>query len=231
MFDEYHYVPVLKGRQGEYGALAEADDRVRSNITPLLEIPPIPWDFEAEAPAKSTAAHVADVAGRIERSWGEDRRIFLDAGLLSDEDLVEGRHPLALVIESSRAAGLTVVPVTGLARGDAYDAAVAESLATDGRGVCLRLESEDIEEPEDLPRVLGELLAPLGLAQGDVDLVLDLGPISAEQRWTGATVRLILAALPDSDQWRTLTLLASSFPSTSRVWMEIALACSRGRNG
>lgn len=212
MFDEYHYVPVLKGRQGEYGALAEADDQVRSNVTPLLEIPPIPWDFEVEAPAKSTEAHVGDVAARIERCWGKDRRIFIDAGLLSEEDRIADRHPLAVVLDSARDVGITAVPVTGLGRGDAYDAAVAEALAADGRGICLRLEGEDLEEPEDLPEILAGVVSTLGLTAEDVDLVLDFGPISAEQRWTAATARLLLAALPDVESWRTLTLLASSFP-------------------
>jgi hypothetical protein len=75
------------------------------------------------------------------------------------------------------------------------------------------LVGEDLEEPEELPEVVeAEVLAALDLGAEDVDLVLDLGSISPEQRWTGATVRLLLAALPEIGNWRSLTLIASSFP-------------------
>lgn len=213
MFDEYHYVPVLKGKQGEYGALAEADDRVRSSITPLIEIPSVPYDFAAEEPAKSAQAHVGEVAKKIERCWGGERRFFLDAGLLAEEDQIDGRHPLAVVLDDARELGLQAVPVTGVARSESYDAAVEGAVSADQRGICLRLVGEDLEEPEELPEVVeAEVMAALGLKTGEVDLVLDLGSISAEQRWTGATVRLLLAALPEIGDWRSLTLIASSFP-------------------
>lgn len=210
MFDHHHYVPVLKGRQGEYGALAEADPGVRQNATPLIEIPSIPWDFAAEEPAKSSRDHVSGVAETLNNSWSG--RVFLDAGLLADEDLIDDRHPLALILEGAANLGLEVVPVAGLTRGEKYTDAVGEALDRDSHGACLRLEGEDLEEPEELPVILVEALNRFGLSPGGVDLVVDLGAITAEQQWAGATVRLLLAALPQVSEWRTLTLVASSFP-------------------
>lgn len=212
MFDHHHYVPVLKGRQGEYGALTEADEGVRQNMTPLIEIPPIPWDFEAEAPAKSSRDHVSGVAETLNNSWGAGGRIFLDAGLLADEDLVDDRHPLSLILEGAADLGLEAVPVMGPTRGEKYTAAVREALDRDSRGACLRLEGEDLEEPEDLPTTLAESLKVYSLSPGDVDLVVDIGAITPEQQWAGATVRLLISALPQVREWRTLTLISSSFP-------------------
>ncbi len=212
VFDHFHYVPIIKGRQGEYGALAEADQPVRENATPLVEIPPIPWDFAHEAPAKTPQEHIEGVAETVTNSWGTDRRIFIDAGLLADEDLIAGLHPLATILDGGAERGLQMVPVTGVARGDAYTAALSEALSRDSRGMCLRLEAEDLEEPEDLPRALTAALDDLALRPADVDLLLDLGPIGPEQQWTGATVRLFLTALPQITEWRSLTLAASSFP-------------------
>jgi Beta protein len=176
----------------------------------LIEIPPIPWDFAAEKPAKSSRDHVSGVAETLSTSWAS--RIFLDACLLADEDLIDDRHPLALILEGAAEQGLNVVPVTGLTRGEKYTEAVNEALDRDKRGACLRLEGEDLEEPEQLPTILTEALNVLSLSAGDVDLVVDLGAITAEQQWAGATVRLLLAALPQVSEWRTLTLIASSFP-------------------
>ena len=46
MFTQRHYVPVLKWKQGEYQALYRLSNAVKDNLTPLLEIPPIGFDFE-----------------------------------------------------------------------------------------------------------------------------------------------------------------------------------------
>ena len=40
------YVPVLKWRQGEYQTLHRLSDSIKDSITPLVNIPPIEWDFE-----------------------------------------------------------------------------------------------------------------------------------------------------------------------------------------
>lgn len=190
MFDEHHYVPILKGRAGEYGALGEADERVRGSMTPLIEIAPVPWDFEDEQPAKSTAAHVAPAAQHLENAWGIERRLFLDAGLLAPDDLIDGRHPLGVVLDAARDHGLLTVPVWGPKRGLPYIEAVRQAVASDERGACLRLESEDLEEPEELAADVAAALEQVGVSEADVDLVIDLGPVAAEHRWTGATVRL-----------------------------------------
>jgi len=58
MFSHNHYVPILKGRDGEYGALQTLASNVRVALTPLLELPPIPWDYEEEAPAKTIDQHL-----------------------------------------------------------------------------------------------------------------------------------------------------------------------------
>ena len=41
-FDQSHYVPIVKGKQGELAALSKTDTKLMKHFTPLLEIPPIP---------------------------------------------------------------------------------------------------------------------------------------------------------------------------------------------
>jgi hypothetical protein len=212
MFDQRHYVPVLKGRAGELGALREADERVRGSMTPLIEIPPVPWDFESEQPAKEPREHVGAFSRALGRALTGERRFFLDGNLLSDQDLIGGRHPLAVALDSARSDDLRAVPVTGRARGEAYDRAVSEAIAADNRGACLRMDADDLQEPDDLEEMLTTVLARLDLTARDVDLVLDLGAVSADQRWTAATVRLLLGSLPNAEEWRSLTVVSSSFP-------------------
>jgi hypothetical protein len=64
------YVPVLKGKEGEYGALEELSADVRRRLMPLIEIPDIPYDYANESPAKSLDQHVVGIAERLQRCWG-----------------------------------------------------------------------------------------------------------------------------------------------------------------
>lgn len=41
MKDQIIYLPILKGKQGEYGALKELKCEHKKKILPLVEIPPI----------------------------------------------------------------------------------------------------------------------------------------------------------------------------------------------
>ena len=42
------YVPSLRWRQAEYQALLRLDESIKDRIVPLITIPPIEFDFEAE---------------------------------------------------------------------------------------------------------------------------------------------------------------------------------------
>ena len=47
-FSNYEYTPVLKWKQGEYQALLRLSDEAKSAVLPLIDIPPIGWDFEKQ---------------------------------------------------------------------------------------------------------------------------------------------------------------------------------------
>ena len=53
------YVPILKAKEGEYAALQSLGLDVRHQITPLLEIPSIPYDYIKEQPTKVLEDHLA----------------------------------------------------------------------------------------------------------------------------------------------------------------------------
>ena len=80
MFDHRHYVPILKGREVEYGALQILQDR--TGLMPPSKVPPIPWDYEEERPAKTIDKHLEKVAQKIQRrrgvlvapTWGSSSR-------------------------------------------------------------------------------------------------------------------------------------------------------------
>lgn len=103
MSSSTHYVPILKGRHGEYGALQTLSESVWHVRTPVLELPPIPWNFEADRPARSIDTHLKKVGQKIERAWGTNRDIFVDLIWISEaERMANSQHPLDFVFSALR---------------------------------------------------------------------------------------------------------------------------------
>src|SRR5450755_608600 len=105
------YVPVLKGKEGEFAALEVLFPDVRRQVMPLIEIPPIPYDYVNERPAKSLEDHIAGVAQRLKKSW-QDSPLYLDLPWLEeDENLADGRVALGAVLDDCSTLGVKAVPV------------------------------------------------------------------------------------------------------------------------
>jgi hypothetical protein len=214
MFDHSHYVPILKGKAGEYQAIRDLDPGVKDRLTPLVEVPSIPWDYENDRPGKTVDEHVANVPGNIEKHWGVERTMFVDLlWIPSSEAMATGSHPLSYVFNEARTKGLQLIPVTGLSRDTLYQDAVRETVARDRRGVCIRLESSDFEELLDIDTTLEGFLNSLGVIPGDTDLIVDFKEISAGQA-SPLTIAIIsiMRSLSDVGTWRSITLAASGFP-------------------
>lgn len=210
------YVPILKAKLGEFSALADLAPAIKPSIVPLLEVPPIPWDYENEAPAKAIDAHVGPVVEKIRTSWGSAQIAYLDLDLLADEVLASGTHPVEALFGEAAAAGLMLIPVAGVDRSAADIAAVAAVVARDGRGMCLRLVPDDLlpGQGPSLSSRIDAVLAGTGTTPPTVDLILDLGAIPTGQAavltiaWSA-----VIPTLPYLDQWRTFTLAATAFPA------------------
>lgn len=213
MFDHTHYVPILKGREGEYSALRELTSTVKDGFTPLLEIPSIPYDFANDAPAKTVDDHLEKVAQKIESCWGAGRPLFIDLDLIPPpEVMADGSQPLKYVFDTARALSLHSIPVTGINRTTDYQSAVREAYDTDHFGICIRLESDDLNDP-DLETRLDDLLASLGIVAHDADMVVDFGAITESSSGTLLiAANSIIASVPKVHDWRTFTLAASAFP-------------------
>jgi hypothetical protein len=213
MFDHKHYVPILKGRDGEYGALGTLADKFRQRMTPLVEVPPIPWDFEEECPLKTIDAHLAKVTQKIARAWGPKELLVDLLWIAEAERMDDGQHPVEFVFDSGRAQDLALIPVVGLVRTEEYLAACARQVQNDGRGACIRIQREDFADFADLGRELARVLAAIDLGPAETDLLLDLRALTPDSRRIDAnSVIQLIAATPHIRSWRTFTVAATSFP-------------------
>lgn len=207
------YVPVLKGKEGEFAALEVLSPDVRARIMPLIEIPDVPYDYANERPAKSLDAHVATIGDRLRRCW-PDASLFLDLPWFGEEEeLADGRVALAAVLDDCRAANVAVVPVICRASSQAYLVAAETHATRTGGGLCLRLMVDDFEEDVDPGAEVDRILSVVSrVSPNAIDLVLDLDDLRSDGKRAALVARAIFGMIPRRNEWRRIVLAAASFP-------------------
>jgi hypothetical protein len=138
------YVPSLRWRMGEYQALSRLSDEAKARIVPFVVVPEIEFDFEEWAPKKTIQEHVEPFPKRFQHKWG-NRPAWIDVHSKIHTDLMDnGKLPIAHIFDELGAADNRAVPVISLDGTPALDAAVAEIVKRDNRGVGIRARIEHI---------------------------------------------------------------------------------------
>jgi hypothetical protein len=213
MSDHLHYVPVLKARRGEFTALEALNSEARSRLTPLLEVPPIPWDFEHEVPAKSLDDHLGPVAANIARFWGKEQTFYIDFSWIAEEESSGGTHPVTSVMNELRELGTEAIPVVGASSPGGYSAAVKDVVGEDQRGACLRLDRDDLRRLNALAGLLADASGAIDAPADEIDLILDFKDFDAGQASAiEIAAAAALSSIPDPGEWRSLTLVGGAFP-------------------
>src|SRR5882762_7917603 len=190
MFDHTHYVPVLRLKGAEKGALRYLTPGVSARITPLLEL----VSTKNNSPRK--------IADDVRRSWGP-APFFLDD--MNYPESTDG-NALDRFVTAMRSHGLQSIPVTGLSRAREHQNSVAGIVAADGRGACLRLNLKDLREPF-LAANLNDLLSRLRLRPEQVDLIVDYEVLPV----FSLLYTELCQRLPYLEQWRTFTVVGGAF--------------------
>ncbi len=211
MFTDKHYVPAIRWRQGEYTGLKELSPVHRQRLTPLVDIPPIPWDFNNDQPAKAIDQHLKNVPDQMVDAWGVDRPIFVDLGLIEPTMLMtDGQHPAVAIFAALAQNGVQAIPVTSTDRDASYQTAVQTILNHDQRGLCIRASADDVEETSG---TIAQLILDFQVDISEVDLVIDFRSIEGNQ--VNLLRRLVVTAIngfPTIGGYRTVTLLSGAFP-------------------
>jgi hypothetical protein len=213
-FDYFHYVPCLRWKQGEYQAVFRLPPAIKRMFTPLIEIPEIGWDFENETEAKTIDEHLAPFAKRVHEKWGR-QPCFVDLNLIgSDEQMVTGIHPVRFVFDKLRERVCPAIPVTGLDKNSVYQREVKNIMTKNKTGVCLRIKIEQAAK-NSLKNDLDSLLSRLKVKSKNCDFIIDLGaPNFVPLDGFSKIIQAIISKLPYLNDWRTFTLLGTSFPES-----------------
>lgn len=199
------YVPVLKGKAGEFYALAHTSPTVRRHIRPVMELVP---DDQVRDLLETFCDHAMN--------YVPDHMVLtVDCGALSSARVLEGDvgGPVARVSESLGLRGRPMSPVFRPSDRADVLSEVAQAAAVHGHGACLRVSVPAVgaEALPDEGRV-DALLASVRLEPGEVDLFLDAGPVTGPSRNT-LTSRVLdaLKSLPGRP-WRSVCLASGAFP-------------------
>lgn len=203
------YVPVLKWRQGEYRALQVLAPSVKALVMPLIEVPPIPWDYVQERPQKNLEEHLKPMPQQVRNSI-EDLPFYIDLGLLDPADrMPSGEHPITALFRQLSC--LSVIPVTGLDREIAYQDAVKDVNREFQMGVCLRVGLEELFADAFESRA-ESLLSILSTPVNEADLIVDLQAVDIAQSAVLRTALPLAWKAGDLGRWRSVVLLGTGFP-------------------
>ena len=214
MFGHKHYVPILKGKEGEFRALSTLAPVSKRILTPLIDIPRRDINPDTQQPNKLLESYLSKKANRIYSCWGSTRPIFVDLfDLALDLRMKNGDHFISYMFEHLRQNNVQAIPTTGLDRDDQYQIAIRDVISKDGRGGCIRLLAEDIEDPATTVRDLSDLLQFIRITQEGVHLILYFRslPDGSEHRAADLTIDF-MGTLPFVDALNTISVAASGFP-------------------
>jgi hypothetical protein len=211
---EHHYVSILKGKKGEFDALALVAAADKPRMTPLIEIFTVPWDWNNDTPAKAIEAHLDSAVAQLVGGWGIDQAAWIDTLWLDADVTAGGKTPLEYVFDQCRVSNLAALPVGGPGRPASHTTSVAAVHAADQRGVVLRLDPEDLGDPGALMASVTTWLQAVGVAPAEVDLMVDFSAITpALTAGIQLAASAIVPTLPYLQDWRTFTLASGGFPA------------------
>ncbi|MGD6961536.1 beta family protein [Fictibacillus phosphorivorans] len=223
MFNQDHYVPILKWKRGERTALENLHSSIKEKMKPLFEIQPVSYNHAANAFSKTIDDHLQDIGDQVNSSWGQLTPVFVDLDTLyenedfKDDILQNGQHPIEFVIEDIESKGTPAIPVTGIYRDDPFQNAIKAIIKQYNRGVCLRLEVADLADLNMLKDDLDHLLDFLEVTRDNIDIIIDYKQIIPQQEQAHTRdVTLTLVQLPYLLEWRTLTLASTAYPKNLR---------------
>jgi hypothetical protein len=198
MFDHNQYFPVLRWKGAERAALRQLAPGIRNQITPIIEF--VPREFED----KSLPATLGDKAKQIAQNWGWRDVLFVDFSLLGDGRAAQA---VPVFVQGADQYQLRAGLVTSLSQSPDLWRAIQTALASDNRELCLRVNAYELRRASS-QRAIHELLARYARQPSEVHLAIDFqairDPLPSLGTWLGG--------VPDIDDWRSLTVIAGTFP-------------------
>jgi hypothetical protein len=205
------YVPILRGKQGEFTALSEISEEVRAVIRPVLEVVP---DDTLQDVVQTFSKHAGNLLPN-KLSVTVDCRQLWSAGRVGTG--FDG-HALQWISTYLGAFRQPVIPAFRATDPDGALDEVRHVQLAHERGGCLRQSLDNLpDSPGELSRLVDQALERTALRPELVDLILDAGYL-ADGRAVAASADLAIQLLSwaTTRPWRSTALAGGAFPPTLR---------------
>lgn len=210
MFDSKHYVPILKWKRAEQGALKALEEKYKKYVTPLIQfvMPKYKPDEKLEGIVARFEEQIPQVTKKLVEIWGI-APAFIDVSLLFTTPLKA--RSLGVIAQAGRELGGVLIPVIHL-NDDAEIKKTAYAVAKKYEsGICLRLVCSDFSDLTSMHQAITELISTSGLKEKDIDLMVDIK--ETEKNGDKYTKNLNLSQdIPNLTKWRTFIFASGSFP-------------------
>lgn len=214
-----NYVPVLKWKRAEHGALSELSDEVKDITLPLIElVMPKPKsslkdtsidDLYAEVIQIFNTKKMQEIPKEILSVWGA-RPIMVDFSLLYPEVKLMA---LKYVIAEAAKLNLNIIPVVNFYDDREFKAVVINAHREFKDDVCIRILDTDLKNMDGVNNSLNSYLKLEGMDESSTYLVVDfkntdeIGDYSDYKRMVDTSQQIL--NLP---KWKGFVLSAGSFP-------------------
>ena len=206
------YVPILKGKEGEFAALESLAPEIKTQITPLIEIPAVPFNFTLGKSAKTLDEHLRTLPDRLLKCLGS-HSFYIQTPYFGDDDQLEDdRCALDALLTNCSKKHLHPIPVLSTDSTAECLNAVRKLIETGGKA-CIRLVWEDFSEDVDTNKLIQKLLRSVNKASvSGLDLIVDLGELKTEPSVSVLMARTALHQAQKLGAWDRIVLAAASFP-------------------
>lgn len=220
MFNYKHYVPILRWKAAERGALLKLKEEHKGLVTPLIEfIMPQPDSSDGEETPKELlqksvkkfSENLSSIANQVMKYWGQNA-IFIDFQFIDGSIRAEA---LKQILEHGKQLSIfmipviTIIPVVGF-ESDAQTRRVAVDFAKQsGHGICLRITDSNFNE-KLLSSDIDNFLRSNGLDIKDVDMLIDFKVV--DENTPADTLVTKINIIPHIEKWRTFIVAGGAFP-------------------
>lgn len=232
MPNKEQYIPILKWKPAEQGALEPLDEKTKDGITPLIELvmPTVniykiinrngekkkikksQEETFAEVVKKFKEKRVNEIPKEIFKSWGS-RPIFVDFTLLMEGESTAQLKVSALnsIVAAAVSLGAKVSPVINLNDEESIQETASLLYKKYKQGLCLRVAFSDLSNTEKLNEKINAFLLKFDLTEKEIDLLVD---IKAIQGNVGQYLQSLNASqkIKNLAEWKSFIFASGAFP-------------------
>lgn len=195
------YTPILRWKMGERFALKHLDPAIKQHVRPLIVLDP----------EKATVEFPDDVG----RDWGTSELLLDVARVHEEKEAPPSGTWLDWYASELSKRSLRMVPIIAPQNAPEFLDAAASVCRIYGRGAALRVGRDDLfGEDGKFAFSAHTVMRATGLEPRDIDLVLDLGAISADDVGAlRAAVTAVWSSIGAFGTWRSIVVVSGAFPS------------------